>query len=917
MSYAVASFAAQLALTPPPGSAVQTSAVLLPGQLPGEALPSSWPPWLVAVTQAQGITHLASHQRQMLEALQQGRHVCLMAPTGAGRGVGRLLALYQGLAVPQRGHALCIFPSKLSELAHHSSVATWNAALAPEQRLSVAMYDGDTPGTQRRILRQAPPRLLLTTPEMLHTGILPYHGGWRAFFQDLRYVVLADVHLCGSALGTHLAHLLRRVQRLALHYGTSPQYLLTSAPLANMAEVAQTLSGQACSVIAGTAWPRQPQHRLMLTTTTAADLLHVCSALQQACQRAALPPLILAPEALLPQLHAAGLETALAHDTPVAAVRSQSWQSLICLGLPGSLAHLHDYLDWLGSGSLPSLGCLVLSGETPQERFLMHYPALYEASWPPSLALYPSNPDMARYHLHCAAAELALAAGERYAGIHGVGGFIRQLAEAQVLTRHTVSSAWVARERAPHRRARLRAYEPGVAMVHSRDGQVIARLAAAQAFRVLFEGAWYTQAGTTWQVQRLLPERRRVLVQPVAASAITRACLHTALTERQIEASVVKDNLRCTYGACQYTATLEAYERLDPHTRARRSVHLLAQPQQRQYRTQALWLAAEHSPSHGESPDAVAWHTLVHAVLASLPLFVSERTPGLRAGVYGEATALEAVFSDAAPGGTGLSALLYQARERVLRAALLMLLHCDGGQGCRRCLTACGCDTCASQVGLERQAGLVLLQQLLGETVPTFASLIEPPWSGQRQAPRLVYLVLSTQKSAEEVGGWQHKHLLGLGVAVTYDTSTGRSQVYSAETVAALLASLQSADLVIGFNTRDFDYQVLQPYASTSLAALPTLAVLDEVQHVLGFRLSLRHLVRETLGIERPDDSRQTLTWYQEGDRERIVQQCQRDLDLLRQLVHSGAQSGTIFYRDQAGVRTAVPVHWQRCSDAR
>ena len=149
-------------------------------------------------------------------------------------------------------------------------------------------------------------------------------------------------------------------------------------------------------------------------------------------------------------------------------------------------------------------------------------------------------------------------------------------------------------------------------------------------------------------------------------------------------------------------------------------------------------------------------------------------------------------------------------------------------------------------------------------------------------------------------------------MAVTYDTREGRYDVYTAETMPALLASLRAADLVIGFNTHDFDYQVLQPSTDVPLATLPTLAVLDEVQHALGFRLSLRHLVKETLGRERPDDSLQTLQWYQEGDRERIVQQCRRDLELLRDLMRYGATTGTVFYRDQAGVRTALPVYWQR-----
>ncbi len=908
-----AAFAAQLTTTPPPGSVVQAASLVLPGQPSHGAWPRLWPAWLTDVVQSQGITALTAPQAQALELLRQGRHVCLMAPTGSGRGVVRLLAMYQSLAVEQHGHALCIFPNKLRELAQSSAFETWNAALLAPHRLSVAMYDGDTPGTQRRSIKQAPPRVVLTTPEMLHTGILAYHGGWRAFFQELRYIVLADVHLCNSALGTHLAHLLRRVQRLARHYGAKPQYLLTSAPLAHSAAVADELTGQTCTVVRGEAWPRQPQHRVMLVAS--ADPAAVCRALIASCEQAMLPSLVLAPEALVPQLSTPGSHAVLAHDTPLAAVRSQAWQSVICLGLPSSLSQLHDYLAWVASGPFPSLACLVLSGQTALERYLMHYPAVYETSWPQDVPLYPSNPVIARYHLHCAAAELALAPGERYTGIHGVGELIRQLAEAQVLSRHTVSGAWVASARSLHRRAALRTYEPALALVHGRDGHFIERLAPARAFQEAFEGAIYVAPdGTPWQVQRVLPERRRILVQPAAVDYVTQGQVHTTLTERQVEASVDKENLRVTSGACHYRATLSAYERLDPHTRMRRSVHLLPQ-QQRDYTTQALWLTAIQGPLPPPGTTLTAWHTLVHAVLAALPLLLAETSAPLRGGVYGEATAPEAVFTDNAPGGNGASACLYQYHERVLRVALQLLLHCDCAHGCARCITAVCCDTCLPHMPLDRQAGVVLLQQLVGEAVPTFASIVELDSLRRTEAPRVLYLVLSTQKSAEDVGGWQHKHLLGLGVAVTYDTSTSRTEVYTAETVTALLASLRAADLVIGFNTRDFDYQVLQPYTDRPLNSLPTLAVLDDVQHALGFRLSLRHLVRETLGIERPDDSRQTLSWYQAGERERIVQQCQRDVALLRDLVRFGIRTGTIFYRDQAGVRTAVPVHWPQGND--
>jgi len=817
--------------------------------------------------------------------------------------------MYQALAVEQRGHALYVFPYKPRALAQSSAFTTWNAALAPEHRLSVAMYDGDTPGTERRAIKQALPRLVLTTPEMLHTGILAYHGGWRAFFQELRYVVLADVHLAGGAFGAHLAHLLRRLHRLAHHYGAQPQYLLTSAPLTNMAEVAHTLTAQVCTVVTGETRGTQSQSRLLLESQD--DPVGLCHTLMARHQEASIEPIVLAPGRLVPQLRDARITQVFPYHIPVAAMRASTYQSLICLGLPASLAWLHDALAWLASGALPSLSLLVLDGQTPLERFVLRYPAVYEAPWLQRLALYPSNPHLARYHLHCAAAELGLAAGERYGGIHGVGELIRQLAETQAITRHTTSGTWVAKERGPHRRASLRTYEPAVTVVHALDGRLLSRWAPERAFRDGFEGAVYTDEHGTWRVERVIAERRRVLVHPAQADYATRGRVRTTVTERSIAASVARDAWRLTYGPCVYTATLAAYERLDPHTGVCRSMHILPQ-RQRQFATQGLWLSGTKALEPEQYPVHVAWHTLVHAVLAGLPLLLLSDTHTVRGGVYEGAAGVEAVFSDAQAGGNGTCALLYQAHERLLRVALQILLNCDCTHGCSRCVAMQQCDTCESEGSLQRQAGIHILQRLVAEAVPTFASVAEDAAPQHIQTARHVYLVLSTQKSAEDVGGWQHKHLLGLGVAVTYDTQEGRYNVYTAETVAALLASLREADLVIGFNTRDFDYQVLQPYTDVPLATLPTLAVLDEVQRTLGFRLSLRHLVKETLGIERPDDSLRTLQWYQEGERERIVQQCRRDLELLRELVRYGTGTGTVFYRDQAGVRTAVPVHWQR-----
>jgi ATP-dependent helicase YprA (DUF1998 family) len=124
-SQSIAVLCARLSTDPALGSLVHRQSTLLPGAQPDQALPAFWPPWLTTLASTQGIACLTEAQRQALDFLRQGRHVCLMAPTGAGRGVVRLLAMYQSLAVEQRGHALYIFPYKPRALAQSSAFTTW------------------------------------------------------------------------------------------------------------------------------------------------------------------------------------------------------------------------------------------------------------------------------------------------------------------------------------------------------------------------------------------------------------------------------------------------------------------------------------------------------------------------------------------------------------------------------------------------------------------------------------------------------------------------------------------------------------------------------------------------------------------------------------------------------------------------
>lgn len=918
---------AELTRTSLPDAVVRSHFMLPPSPLDLQPLPDRWPPWLTETARAHGVTRLSHGQKHALDLLLQGQNVVFSAPNGSGRGVVRLLAMWQSLSTAQAGHALFVFAHKQREQRQFQQFLTWNDGLEPEHQLAVAIYDGDTPTTQRRAMRQHLPQAVLTTPEMLHAGILAYHSGWRAFFQHLHYVVIPDLHLCAGALLSHLCHLIRRLQRLAVHYGSKPQMFLTSAPLIHAESVSRTLTGQTCQVIHGEPWRPSPQYRMVIQAQQ--DVMSAARTLLEPLRNANLPTVALAdkPDVLLGKLPPEnfqdaelrllrGEETTLVipANTAVNAIHPHAYESLICIGIPDSLTHLHSWLDGLGNRPTSSLGILVLNGSTPLERLLLRFPDLLQASGAAHFPISLHNPYVLRHHLLCAASELSLQASETYAGIPQLERFLHWMVSQQALIQRLPSRQWIATEQRPHRRLNLRWFERPVTLINQQDSRRLARLDAVRAFRDCMAGGTYPHDdGRLFHVEYVDAERHRIVLQPTQETGLTQGRFHSIVAKKRLAAAVINNTYRMNFGALDYTETLETVERFDAQTHVRQNVHMRAGTHQRQIRTQAAWLQFPQRSADWHSRSQPALHMLIHGVLAVLPLFLQTPQHAYRGGLYkfddDEPGPLQAIVVDSHAGGNGIAAGVFQTAAPVLSAALALLQQCECEQGCSRC-AAESCATCSSSQPPSRAAGIALLQHMLGRTITTVDHLKPAADRRTRVSPRYVYLSVTTQKASDDVGGWQHKHLLGLALAMTYDVAKDCYSIYTEETVDQLIDQLHHADGIIGFNTRDFDYQVLQAYTERPLPSLPTCAMLEDVQQALGYRLSLRHLVHETLGINRPDDSLQTVTWYREGRTERLIELCRRDINLIRDLMRHGAIAGTLQYSDRTGTKGSIPVHW-------
>jgi DEAD/DEAH box helicase domain-containing protein len=174
----------------------------------------------------------------------------------------------------------------------------------------------------------------------------------------------------------------------------------------------------------------------------------------------------------------------------------------------------------------------------------------------------------------------------------------------------------------------------------------------------------------------------------------------------------------------------------------------------------------------------------------------------------------------------------------------------------------------------------------------------------------IVYFDLETQKSAEEVGGWDKISLMKMSIGVTYSTARGGYRIYGEKHVNDLIRDLQSADLVVGFNQLRFDYEVLHGYTVFDLRQLPTLDMLVELQATLQHRLSLDSIATATFGLEKTAEGLQAIQWFREGRLMEIAEYCCFDVKLTRLVYEYGRDHRQVFYHNRFGAKLSVAVNW-------
>ncbi|MEB2313484.1 MAG: DEAD/DEAH box helicase [Sorangiineae bacterium] len=552
-------------------------------------IPSALAPGLRRALAGRGITELYAHQAEAVEAALARRHVVVATPTASGKSLCFHLPVLQALAEDASARALYLYPTKaLSRDQEHDLRALVGEA---ELGIPAVVFDGDTPGDARRAARERG-RVLITNPDMLHAGLLPNHPKWAALFQGLRYVVLDELHTYRGVFGSHMAHVIARLRRVARFHGSDPTFIMATATIGNPREHAARLIGsppEGLALVERSGAPRSARRFFLYNPPVVNQELGIrASTLKQAVSltaslvRARVPTLLFGPsrnsvETMLKYLRAevgdvAGpdaimgyrggylpearrrVEQGLRDGEILCVVATNALElgidvgeldAVVCAGYPGSVAGTWQRFGRAGRRGATSIALLVCSSD-PLDQFLAREPRWLLERDAEEARIDPANLEILIQHLKCAAFEAPfeltapgarparpeLAEGEHYGALDAAAtrDALEYLGGHGLIHESGGRYHW-AGEAFPASSVSLRSVGwDNFVIIELESARTLAELDWRAAHTMLHEQAIYQHDAEQYQVERLDYENHKAFVRKVAPDYFT-----TALTYRTVE----------------------------------------------------------------------------------------------------------------------------------------------------------------------------------------------------------------------------------------------------------------------------------------------------------------------------------------------------------------------------------------------
>jgi DEAD/DEAH box helicase domain-containing protein len=532
-------------------------------------------PALRAAYNAKGIRKLYTHQAAAAEAVHAGKNLVVVTPTASGKTLCYNLPVLDAILADTDTRALYLFPTKA--LAQDQLAELYDLNQRLENSFGVFTYDGDTPGDARKAIREKS-HIVLTNPDMLHTGILPHHTRWTRLFENLKYIVLDELHTYRGVFGSHLCNVLRRLRRIARFYGREPQFICCSATIANPGELASRLIEDDVDLQSANGAPsaektfvfynppvvnralgirrsyineasRVGQEFLkhdLQTMVFANSRLHteiILTYLQQANPR--LPG---RPEAIrgyrggyLPNerreiergLREGAIRGVVTTSAMELGIDVGSLDAVVMAGYPGSIAATWQRAGRAGRRSGNSSAVLVASS-SPLDQFIVRHPDYFFGNTPEHAFIQPDNLEILINHLKCAAFELPIAPTETFGDVD-LQDLCARLAEAGYLHLAGENFHWT-HEAYPADTISLRSVTSDNFVIIDITGQplVIGEVDFVSALTTVHEKAIYLHDGQQYHVEHLDFKERKAYVKQVDVDYYTDAIRYTQVRVLEI-----------------------------------------------------------------------------------------------------------------------------------------------------------------------------------------------------------------------------------------------------------------------------------------------------------------------------------------------------------------------------------------------
>ncbi len=679
-----------------------------------------------------GITSLYTHQASAYEKVQAGRHIVAVTPTASGKSMCYHLPVLQRLSEDPQARALYLFPTKALAQDQKSELHE----LIGETGLAIKLetYDGDTPANIRQSIRKAG-NIVITNPDMLHSAILPHHTKWVSFFEHLAFIVIDELHTYRGVFGSHVANVIRRLKRICAFYGSRPQFICTSATIANPKELAQQLTEERVELIDNNGAPSGTKHFLFYNPPVVNRQLNIRrSATLEARDIAAsfltnniqtilfarsrvrveillkyLQELIrskLGPKTIqgyrggyLPTQRRA-IERGLRQGEILGVVSTNALelgvdigqlQACVMTGYPGSVASTWQQAGRAGRRQGESAVVLV-GGSTPLDQYVISHPEYFFDRSPETARINPDNLVILVDHIKCAAYELPFSEGDRF-GRAEITEILEFLTEEQILHHSRGKWFWMNDSFPAHNVSLRSASQENVVIIDiSERGneRVIGEMDRFSSLTLLHEEAIYLHQGVQYQVERLDYDEKKAYVREVQVNYYTDANLAVSLKVLDEQEARRLWQTECGWGEVSVHAMATIFKKIRFETHENIGSGPIHLPEE-ELHTNAAWISFPESllAAIGREDVERGLIGLAHVLQHVAPLFVMCDPQDLHVVAQRKAvhSGQPTIFLyDRYPGGIGLSDQVYKEMETILDQAEGVLYSCPCSSGCPSCI---------------------------------------------------------------------------------------------------------------------------------------------------------------------------------------------------------------------------------------